>query len=387
MANRASGIVRNSTAESIAVPMGALLASLLLFGVFVTLAGANPVKVYYEMFRGAFGTWFSFQNTLQRSAPLMLTALCTALPARIGMVIIGGEGAMVMGGLSAAAIAPALRGAPPPVVIAAMLIAAVVAGGIWIDLAGGLRVYRGVNETISSLLLTYIGIAILNHLVEGVLRDPASLNKPSTAHIGAENMLGNLPGIDVHWGLAFGVVACLICYVLMQRTTFGFAASMIGGNVRAALLAGLPVKRLTLVTCFIAGGSAGLAGMIEVAAVHGKANASLISGYGYTGILVAFIARHNPLAVIPVAVLLGGIGASGGLLQRTLGLPDAAVNVFQGILFIVILGSETAYGRLRLFQRPATAAVSPFGDGGSAPKPPFSDGGSAPKPPAAAVAL
>jgi simple sugar transport system permease protein len=131
----------------------------------------------------------------------------------------------------------------------------------------------------------------------------------------------------------------------MHRTVFGFAARMVGGNVRAAQLAGLKVRRLVAAVCFLAGGSAGLAGMVEVAAVHGKANASLVAGYGYSGILVAFIARHNPLAVIPVAVLLGGIRASGGLLQRTVGLPDAAVNVLQGILFIVILASETFYGR------------------------------------------
>ncbi|XXT55132.1 hypothetical protein WMF23_41280 [Sorangium sp. So ce542] len=110
-------------------------------------------------------------------------------------------------------------------------------------LAGALRVYRGVSETISSLLLNYIGIALLNHLVEGALRDPASLNKPSTAPIGADYALGNLPGVEVHGGLAFGALACVLCYALMHRTTFGFAAAMSGGNVRAALLAGLPVRR------------------------------------------------------------------------------------------------------------------------------------------------
>src|SRR5204863_8835939 len=127
---------------------------------------------------------------------------------------------------------------------------------------------------------------------------------------------------------------------------------MVGGNVRAAQLVGLKVRRLVVAVCFLAGGGAGLAGMVEVAAVHGKANASLAAGYGYSGILVAFIARHNPLAVIPVAVLLGGIRASGGLLQRTANLPDAAVSVLQGILFIVILASETFYGRLRGFRLP-----------------------------------
>jgi ABC-type uncharacterized transport system permease subunit len=342
------------------IPIGAVAVSLLLFGVFVSLAGANPLEVFHQIWRGAFGTWFSFQNTLQRAAPLMLTALCTALPARLGLIVIGGEGAMVAGGLASVSAALALPTASPMVVTVAMLLAGFTAGGLWIALAGFLRAYRGVNETISSLLLTYIAIAVFNHLVEGPMRDPASLNKPSTREIGDANMLGNIPGMDVHYGLVYGIVACLLAYVLMHRTVFGFAARMVGGNVRAAQLAGLKVRQLVVTVCFLAGGTAGIAGMAEVAAVHGKANASLVAGYGYSGILVAFIARHNPLAVLPVAVLLGGIRASGGLLQRTVNLPDAAVSVLQGILFIVILASETFYGRLRGFRlRLPTVRVSP----------------------------
>jgi len=124
----------------------------------------------------------------------------------------------------------------------------------------------------------------------------------------------------------------------------------VGGNVRAARLAGLPVGILILASCFLGGAAAGLAGMAEVAAVHGSANASLIAGYGYAGILVSFIARHNPLAIVPVATLVGGIAASGGMLQRRLDLPDATVLVLQGIAFMVILASETLYGRFRMFQ-------------------------------------
>jgi ABC-type uncharacterized transport system permease subunit len=335
-----------SRAEGLLIPLGAVVVSLLLFGVFVTLAGSNPLEVYHQIWRGAFGTWFSFQNTLQRAAPLMLTALCTALPARMGLIVIGGEGALVMGGLASVGAALAMPQAGPISVALAMAFAGFLVGGLWIALVGALRAFRGVNETISSLLLTYIAIALFNHLVEGPMRDPASLNKPSTRDIGEANMLGNIPGMDVHYGLVYGLIACALAYVLMNRTVFGFAARMVGGNVRAAQLAGLKVRRLVAAVCFLAGGGAGLAGMVEVAAVHGKANASLVAGYGYSGILVAFIARHNPLAVIPVAVLLGGIRASGGLLQRTVGLPDAAVSVLQGLLFIVILASEAFYGRL-----------------------------------------
>ena len=344
---------RRRSVESIAVPIGAIVAALVLFGVFVALTGRNALSVYHEMYRGSFGTWFSFQNTLQRAAPIMLTALATAIPLRLGLVVLGGEGAMVLGGLGAAAIGIHLH--TPMSIKLGMFVTGALVGGAWIGIAGALRAYRGVNETISTLLLNYIAIALLNHMVEGPLRDPSSLNKPSTLPIGDDNMLGNLPGLDVHWGLGFGLIACLIAWFLMSRTTFGFSARMVGGNVRAALLNGLPVRRLIVIATFLGGLGAGLAGAVEVAAIHGNANASLVTGYGYTGVLVAFIARGNPLGVIPVALLLGGIGASGGLLQRVFELPDATVNVLQGVIFISILFSDSLYGR-RWRRRKAVAA-------------------------------
>jgi simple sugar transport system permease protein len=335
-----------TTIEYILIPGAALIAALAVFGLFVFLFGKNPLNLYYYMYQGAFGTWFSWQNSLTRAAPLILTALCTALPAQLGMVIIGGEGALLIGALAATGAALALPAAPPFVVQVAMLCAGMIGGGLWIMLAGGLRQFRGVNETISSLLLVYIALAILNHLVEGPMRDPASLNKPSTREIGAANMIGPIPGTEVHWGLVFGIVAAVASYILIYRTTFGFAARVAGGNIRAAKIVGLGVSKLIMTICFLAGASAGVAGMVEVAAVEGRANANLAAGYGFTGILVAFLARQNPLAIIPVAILLGGISASGGLLQRRLGLPDASVQVLQGIIFVFVLASDALYGRI-----------------------------------------
>jgi len=334
------------TIEYILIPGAALAGALVVFGIFVALFGKNPIDLYFYMYQGAFGTWFSWQNTLTRAAPLILTALCAALPAQLGLVIIGGEGALLIGALSATSMALAMPSAPPLAVQLAMAGAGMVGGGLWILLSGALRQYRGVNETISSLLLVYIALAILNHLVEGVMRDPASLNKPSTREIGAANMIGTIPGTDVHWGLVFGLIAAVASYILIYHTTFGFAARVAGGNVRAAKIVGLSVGKLILTVCFIAGASAGLAGMVEVAAVQGRTNANLAVGYGYTGILVAFLSRQNPLAVIPVAILLGGINASGGLLQRRLGLPDASVLVLQGIIFVFVLASDALYGRI-----------------------------------------
>ncbi|RRS04951.1 ABC transporter permease [Aquabacterium soli] len=349
-----------SALESIGLPLLALAGAVLLFGFFVWLGGTSPVETWVLLFKGAFGDVFSWQNTLQRAAPLMLTALCVAVPQRAGLMVIGGEGALVLGGLGCAAL-PYLFTPPAGLAGTVMVLAAgALSGAAWIALVGVLRQYRGVNETISSLLMGYLAIGLFKHFVEGPMRDPASLNKPSTLPLPESNLLGMMPGYEVHWGLVWGVLACVLAGVWLYGTTHGFSTRVVGGNARAARLVGLPVPALVITACAVGGGSAGLAGAIEVAAVHTTANASLMAGLGYTGILVSFVARHNPFAVIPVAILFGGFGAAGSLLQRRLDLPDASVLVLQGFAFVLILASEALRGRLgELWRGRSAPAPSP----------------------------
>ena len=193
-----------------------------------------------------------------------------------GLVIIGGEGAVVLGGLAAIVGGPAARRPRRAAIVVqvAMASPAWPPAARWIGLAGALRHWRGVNETISTLVLSYIAIAVLNHLVEGPMRDPASLNKPSTRPLPDADMIGNMPGMDVHRGLALGLVACVLAWLLMYRTTFGFAARIVGGNRARGRIAGLPVGRMIVIVTALGGAAAGLAGMIEVAAVQGRANAT-----------------------------------------------------------------------------------------------------------------
>ena len=329
-----------------------------MFCGFLLAIGKSPLQFLQLVWLGGFGTAFSWSNTLQRASPLILTALTVAIPAQLGLTIIGGEGALVLGGFAAAAIAIPFvgTGISPWLVMPVMILFALAAGGAWIGLAGWLRYKRGVNETISSLLLSYIAIAIMNFFVEGPLRDLNQPVKASTLPIGALYQVGKMPVVAVHWGLVVGIVVAIALGVLMGRTTFGFAAKITGGNMRAAQAQGLPVGKLMVACTAIAGACAGLAGYFEVAAVQGRANASLAAGYGFTGILVSFLARHNPIAIVPVAILFGGLGAAGGIVQRRMGLPDATVLVLQGIIFVVLLASETLYGRFRIF--------SPGGVGG-----------------------
>lgn len=342
-----AGIARRS--ERVVIPAGALVVGLLIFSFFLLLQGKSPTEFWALVFKAGFGGSFSWSNTLSRAAPLLFAALCVALPARLGLIVIGGEGAVVLGGLAAGALGAWMIGFPAVPTMLLMAVSAFALGGLWIGTVGWLRHWRGVNETIASLLMAYIAIALLNHFVEGPLRDPESLNKPSTAPIDEAAKVGVMPWLDVHWGLLTGVIACVLCWILIDFTRYGFAARVAGANLRAAQVQGLPTGWLMMGFCALGGGLAGLAGYFEVSAVHGSANGSLVAGYGYSGILIAFIAQHHPLAIIPVTVLLAGFEASSGLVQRRMDLPDATVLVMQGCLFISILVSETLYGRFRLF--------------------------------------
>ncbi len=349
--------------EALTLPCGAILVSLLLFGIFCAVNGAQPLAVFASIKKGAFGSWFAFQSTLVRAAPLMLCALCTAIPIRLGLIVIGNEGAFVLGGLCATIVGLKMPGASPTSVHVAMAVVGMLTGGLWIMIIGALKQYRGVNETICSLLMNYIAIALLSQSVNTWIKDPSSLNKPSSFPIPDEQMLQPIilpeglakwadvePETSLHWGLILGIIACVLAWFLLQKTTFGFKVRTIGSNIRAAQITGLPVGIITLITCFLAGTCPGLAGMVEIAAVQGSANEALSAGYGYSGILVAFLARQNPLGCIIISVLFGGLLASGGMLQRIHQLPDATILVFQGIVFLAILFSESLYGRWKFFQ-------------------------------------
>jgi simple sugar transport system permease protein len=332
-------------AGEVAIPLGALAASAVVFGLITVGLGQDPFDVYGLIYIGGFGSWFSWQNTLQRVAPLLLTALCAALPAQAGLAVIGGEGAFVLGGLAGVEGARLAAGLPAWLDIAATLAFGMLAGALLVGAAGVLRAYRGVNETISSLLLNYLAIAVFNQLIEGPLRDVSDVNRASSFPVPDQAMIGSIGDSTVDWGLAIGLGACGLAWLFVFRTTTGFAMRVAGGNAQAARVVGIPVAKLIVGACVLGGAMAGLAGAIETAAVYERASSSLIAGYGFSGILISFIARHNPLLVIPAAVLFGGIGASGGLLQRRLDLPDAAVTVLQGCTFLLVLMAETWRGR------------------------------------------
>ncbi|MEM0989999.1 MAG: ABC transporter permease [Pseudomonadota bacterium] len=332
--------------EAVLLSILALLAAFALFAIFVAVQGHDPVAVYRILWLGAFGTSFSIENTLTLAAPIILTALCTLIPARVGLLVIGAEGALIMGGLGAVLAGLLVTSLPGHLGAVWCCVIGALFGGAWVAMAGALKIWRCVNETIATLLLNYIAIALMLHLITGPLRDLSVAIKAQSYAIPEAYRMGDLPGSSVHWGLLIGLAMVCGVHILLRHTVTGFSMSVLGGNRRAAQMAGLNIGRLTLLATGLGGAAAGLAGAIEVVAVHGAASESLVVGFGYTGILVAFLARQNPLAVVIVALIIGGIAASGGLLQRRFGMPDATTDLLQGMIFMCVLASNALAGRL-----------------------------------------
>jgi ABC-type uncharacterized transport system permease subunit len=215
MAHQAIPLRWQGRIEAVAIPLFALLVSMLLFGLFLALLGKNPAEVFLIIYKGGFGSTFSWRNSLARAAPLILCGFCVAWPAQAGLMIIGGEGALVLGGLGAAVAGGLMTESNALLAQFVMLAAGFVTGALWIMMVGALRQWRGVNETISSLLLTYIALALFNQLVEGPLRDPASLNKPSTMPIGDSHMLHGLTSFDLHAGLPYGICFAFLSFIVV----------------------------------------------------------------------------------------------------------------------------------------------------------------------------
>ena len=310
--------------------------------VVAAMAGMPLLKTLSLMAVGSFGSTFAIEQTMRAATPLLLTGLAVALPVQAGLLVIGVEGAFVFGGLAAAVCALLV---PGPLSLSLMLVGGMTAGAFLVGLSGVLKAWRGVHEAMSSILLTYLAVAIANQLIEGVLRDPDSLDKPATQSIGEAAKIGEIGLGTLHWGLPIGIVACILAYAFITHTPAGFAVRVHGGNVEAARFAGFSPGKVVVAMCLLSGALGGLAGAIEVGAVQHQASASLSQGYGYVGILVAMLARGNMLAVILAAVLVGALEAGGGMLQRQLGAPAASASLMEGLLFVALVASGTLQGR------------------------------------------
>ena len=351
-----------STRVVVLVPVLSVLAALVVGAIFLLLTGHNPWEVYSKMVDTAFGSSRGFSETLISSTPLMLTGVAAALAFKMLVWNIGAEGQLLMGAIFAAGTGIWLGDATPGLIVMIAVVAAgAVGGAAWAGISAVPRVYLGTNEIITTLMLNFIALNLMNYLVLGSFspwRDPESTQFPQGRPIPDD---GRLPEIfnrlDIGFLVAVGVA--VLAWFLISRTRWGFEVRVVGDSADTARYAGIGVPRKILGVFLLSGAAAGLAGSVLVGGVLGKMDPrSLDLGLGFIGIIVAALARLNPLAVVPVAILMGALNNSGPALQ-SIQVPDATVRMLQGaILIFVVMGEFFIANRVRR-RRAAAAEEAP----------------------------
>ncbi|MBO8128905.1 MAG: ABC transporter permease [Peptococcaceae bacterium] len=321
------------------VPVASIVLALAVCGLFFYLSGKDPGYIYGKMFSGVVGSTYGLTETVVKSIPLMLCGLGVGLAFRMQLWNIGGEGQLYMGAFAATGIALFFPDWPAWVLLPVMVIAACLAGGFLALLAAVPRAYLGVNEIIMTLMLNYVAILWVDYLVYGPWRDPQGFNFPLTAPFREEAVLPTFGDTRIHMGLLFGLLLAVVFYFVIYRTKWGFEVRVIGESPEAARYAGMNITRNILLVMLASGAVCGLAGMAEVSGLMHRLQPGLSPGYGYTAIIIAWLAKLNPIAIVLVAFLFGGLQV-GGYVVQTSGIPSTMVAMLQGTLLFFVLGGE-----------------------------------------------
>lgn len=303
--------------------------------------GVDPLRAYQEVIKGALGSSYGLSEIVTKAIPLTLTALGGLICYKMLIWNIGGEGQLCLGAIATVAVVRYFFVDNWAVMFVMMSAAGAVAGGLWCMLAGFLRARWNVNETITTLMLNYIGINLSEYFIYGPWKDPMSMGFPFTPNFPEAARLWIFGNTRIHGGIFIALAVALVFQVILKRSKWGYEISVIGENPRAARYAGINISRNILLVTFIGGAVAGLAGMSEMAGLYGRMSRGFSMGYGYTGILVAWLARLSPIYVPLVAFLMGVLLVGGDTLQVVMGLPLASLQILQGLILFSVLAAET----------------------------------------------
>lgn len=274
------------------------------------------------------------------SSPILLVSIGLAIAFRASFWNIGAEGQLYMGAFGATGVVFYANAMPPWLVLPAMFLGAFAAGAAWGIVPAILKVKLRVNEVLTSLMMVYIAILWVLYLVYGSWRDPKRLGFPITPMYPPEAVLPRIPLTSIDVGIIFGIIIAMGMYFLIKRSRIGFEIRVTGDSFGAARYAGISHLRTLLIVMTISGGLAGLAGLVIVSGQVRELRPAISPGYGFTGIIVAWLANLNILGVIPAAVLFGGLSVGGDVLQTSLALPAAFTLVFEALIFIFVIAGE-----------------------------------------------
>ena len=330
----------------VVLSLAAVVIALIVGGVVIRAAGGDPVRSYVHIAKASFGSLGVLSDTIVKATPILLAALACSVAFRMRLWNIGAEGQFVMGafGASAIVLAPVLPAETSRwIFIPAMILAGMAAGAAWGLIPGYLKAAFNVNEIISSLMLNYIAVAWVNFWIFAVWTEGGfqmSPTFPKTAWLPRlldyAKSVPAFAGLTTHLGLLLGIIAAIVLWIVILRSRWGYEIRLVGDNARAARYAGINITRNTVLVMMVSGALAGLGGMSEVTGVvHRLQTSPLAAGYGFTGIIVAWLGKLNPLVIIVVSILFGASILAGREIQ-----PSGVPKMIQGIILVCLIASD-----------------------------------------------
>jgi simple sugar transport system permease protein len=339
---------RHAWFESTLTAVSATLAFFLSSALFFALLGRSPLPLLAELLEGAFGSWYGLSETLVKSAPILLCALATALPARLGLLTVGASGQFYLGAWMGTGLLLSIGTGGGIGLFLVVFAAACCGGALWALIPGFLKARLEVNETLATLLLNYVAALLVDWVVYGSWRDPSNLGWPATKSFPEDVKLPVLiPGSRLHAGLLIAIAIAVALHVVLTRSRWGLSLRILKSNRALGMGTGLPWAANVALVMGIGGAIAGLAGMIEATMIHGRLQSGIALNFGLTGFLVAWMSGQHMLRVIPLAVVMGALMSASDALQLYAQLPESTAIVLQALLFcsVLVTGGLLARGR------------------------------------------
>jgi general nucleoside transport system permease protein len=326
-------------------PLVAILAALLMGSVLMLLAGANPIAAYTALFRQALTTYYGFADTLTKMTPLLLASLGVLVALRAGQLNLGGEGQIYLGGLGSLLVGLWLPGLPMWIHLPLALLGGFISGAAWGAIAGYLKVMRGLNEVLTTLLLNYIAQNLISYLVSAPLKEPNAPSPFSPLIAKSAYLPTILPKTQAHTGIFLGLAIALLLTIALTITAWGYRVDTVGQNPIAARYAGIPVNRTIFSIMALSGGLAGLAGSSEVLGLKHRLFENFSPGYGFDAVAIALLSRGSPLAVILTSLFFAVLRSGANVMQRSAAVPIPIIYAIQGLTVLFVAMSLTLDSR------------------------------------------